>query len=336
MRRVQSFLTLVFPLLSILPYAIAIPSRPLDLASLTEHADVIVIGKITSVVERSSGTLDLPSGPVPATQFQASLLVDRVLKGTYSSQTMNIQFLLPEAPMGIQGARAGQYGIFFLQTDQGNFKFSDLMHPYLPSGSAALLPQTGSPLDLISIALGAVLTSPQSSLSDQIQALHALARSKTLVSANVLAEALKNTTGDLHLRIAAALTGRGDITGLQSVEAALSHPATLSSDMRATLAGSLAGLSDPRAIPALARLFATGDAETRRGAIIGLRQTGSSGALSALSRGLNDSDLQVRYYAVVGLGEITRQDEWTPAFAEFEHNEAHYLSYWRNWAKTNL
>ncbi len=58
--------------------------------------------------------------------------------------------------------------------------------------------------------------------------------------------------------------------------------------------------------------------------------------MEPLSRLLNNSDEQVRYYAVVGLGEITKQDEWTPAFPEFREHEAKYLSYWRDWAASNF
>ena len=51
---------------------------------------------------------------------------------------------------------------------------------------------------------------------------------------------------------------------------------------------------------------------------------------------LDDPDQWTRYYAVIGFGEITRQNEWAPAFEEFRGNEQHYLAHWRLWAQANL
>jgi hypothetical protein len=59
-------------------------------------------------------------------------------------------------------------------------------------------------------------------------------------------------------------------------------------------------------------------------------------ALAPLSQLLEDSDLLTRYYAVAGLGEITGQNDWTPAFDEFQKNQKRYLSYWQTWAELNL
>ena len=106
--------------------------------------------------------------------------------------------------------------------------------------------------------------------------------------------------------------------------------------MISNLAGSPGGLKDASAVPALKRLFETKDQRVIKGAAIALRQSGSADALEPLSRLLDNSDGQVRYYAVVGMGEITRQDEWTPTFPEFREHEAKYLSFWREWSDSNL
>jgi HEAT repeat protein len=106
--------------------------------------------------------------------------------------------------------------------------------------------------------------------------------------------------------------------------------------MISNLAGSLGGLKDPKSIPTLKRLLGTNNPQITKGVAIALRKSGSADALEPLSHLLNDGDEQVRYYAVVGLGEITNQDEWTPAFDEFRNHEAKYLTYWRDWAASNL
>jgi HEAT repeat protein len=147
---------------------------------------------------------------------------------------------------------------------------------------------------------------------------------------------MEASSGELQLRIASRLVARNDIAGLDSVEKALLNPAGLSDYLFASLAGSLGGMKDPRAVPALKRLLATNDQRIVKGVAIALRQSGSADALGPLSNLLSNSDEQVRYYAVVGMGEITKQDEWTPAFPEFREHEAKYLSYWRDWGQSNL
>ena len=76
------------------------------------------------------------------------------------------------------------------------------------------------------------------------------------------------------------------------------------------------------------------DFKVRRGAAQALRNTGSSQAVAGLAEALNDSEREVRYIAVIGLGEITRQDEWSPSIDNFSEHEAYFLSYWRNWVKS--
>jgi HEAT repeat protein len=80
-------------------------------------------------------------------------------------------------------------------------------------------------------------------------------------------------------------------------------------------------------VPALERLLKRNDPRVVKGASIALRQSASADALEPLSQLLTNGDEQVRYHAEVGLGEITKQDQWTPAFDEFHDHEAKYLVY---------
>jgi len=72
----------------------------------------------------------------------------------------------------------------------------------------------------------------------------------------------------------------------------------------------------------------------RRAAAAALRHTQADGAIGPLSMALEDSDREVRYQAVLGLATITGQNEWSPTLDQFEREEQHYLSYWREWVKT--
>lgn len=309
--------------------------RTLDVASLTSQSDIIVIGQVLSVTDRGPTTLDPGSGPIPASAFEAALQVDHFVKGSPHAQNLFVDFVLPKIPIGIQGVVSGQYGLFFLAALQNELRFTDPMYPSLPAVRNVKLPP-GTAQDQVTVALGQVLTAPQVPDADLFWALDALGRSKTDLTRDTLRQALKNSSGNIHLDVARTLVARNDIAGLEPVEAALLHPAGLSSNMISNLAGSLGGLHDPLAVPSLSKLIASGNAETRLGAAIGLRQSQSAAALIPLSRLLEDPDARTRYYAVVGMGEITKQDEWTPAFDEFRNHEAKYLSYWQDWATSNL
>jgi HEAT repeat protein len=261
--------------------------------------------------------------------------VDQLLKGSPHAQNLLVDFVLPQIPIGIQGVVSGQYGLFFLAALQNQLRFTDPMHPSLPAVRNLKLPP-GAVQDQVTVALGQVLTATQVPDADLFSALDALGRLKTDLARDTLRQALKSSSGNIHLDVARTLVARNDVAGLGPVEAALFHPGGLSSNMISNLAGSLGGLHDPQAVPSLSKLIASSNAETRLGAAIGLRQSQSAAALIPLSRLLEDTDSRIRYYAVVGMGEITRQDEWTPAFDEFQKHEAKYLSYWRNWASSNL
>jgi hypothetical protein len=310
-------------------------TRSLDVASLASQADIVVIGQILSVTDRGPIILDVGGGPLPATAFEAVLHVDQLLKGSPHAQNLFVDFALPQMPIGIQGVVSGQYGLFFLAAFQNQLRFTDPMHPFLPAVRNAKLPP-GEVLDQVTVALGQVLTAPQVPDADLFWALDALGRLKTNLARDTLRQALKSSSGDVHLDIARALVARNDVAGLESVEAALLHPTGLSDNMISNLAGSLGGLKDPKSIPALKRLIGTNNSYVVKGAAIALRQSGSPDALEPLSRLLTNSDEQVRYYAVVGMGEITKQDEWTPTFPEFRVHAAKYISYWRDWAESHV
>jgi len=311
------------------------PTRSVDVAGLTAGADLIVVGQVVTVVQQERTAVDLPGGSTPATRFRGSLRSDRVLKGDLSAPVVSFYFLLPDAPIGFHGVEVGQYGVFFLKFSQGGWEPVDPAHPALPAVASAQLP-LGTPLDQVTVGLGQVLIAPRAADADCSRVLEALAHLQTDLARETLRQALKSTSGELRLTIAGMLVARNDITGLEPVETALLHPAGLSQHLLVNLAGSLGGLKDPKAVPALARLLKANNPDIDRFAAAALRQTGSSAALEPLSHLLGDPDVQTRYYAVIGFGEITHQNDWAPAFDEFQQHEEHYLSYWRVWAQTNL
>jgi hypothetical protein len=316
-------------------YLVSIPLRSLDIQALTNESDLIVVGRVTTVVPEKTTLIDSSGGSVRATQFRASLKRDRTFKGNIPGSPVIFSFLLPEKPIGFQGVTAGQYGIFFFKKVADHWEFFDPEHPCLPA-LPGLRSISGTALDQITIFLGQVLLSPHATPSDNFRSLDALSRLQTDLSQKILRQAFENSSGNLRLMIAGALVAHNDVTGLEAITIALLHPAGLPESLLRNLTGSLSGLKSPKAIPDLVRLIKTKNEEIHRFSAVALRQTASPMALAPLSQLLEDSDLLTRYYAVAGLGEITGQNDWTPAFDEFQKNQKRYLSYWQTWAELNL
>jgi len=311
------------------------PIRSVDVATQTAQADLIVVGEVITVVQQERVTVDLPGGSVLGTTFQAVLRPDRVLKGNARGSDVSFRFLLPDVPVGFHGVAVGQYALLFLRAAEGGWEFVDPLHPALPAVRVAQLP-SGTPLDQVTAQLGKVLTSAESSDSDCARVLDAFRQLRTDFAEQVMRDGLKATSGNRRLTIAASLVARNDLAGLEPLATALSNPSGIPPDLLLNLAGSLAGLKDPKSVPTLSRLVKLNNPDINRYAAAALRQSGSWEALPTLSHMLDDPDQWTRYYAVIGFGEITRQNEWAPAFEEFRGNEQHYLAHWRLWAQANL
>jgi HEAT repeat protein len=86
-------------------------------------------------------------------------------------------------------------------------------------------------------------------------------------------------------------------------------------------------------VPTLATLLKQGDVRVRRAAALALVNTASPSALAPLAQALDDRDHEVRYLAVIGLAEITGQNDWRPSADTFREREADYLSHWEQWRK---
>ena len=120
------------------------------------------------------------------------------------------------------------------------------------------------------------------------------------------------------------------------VEDNLMNPSSNTEEyLLANLGYALEGIKDPRAIPTLRRLLGARQVEARRGAAAALRNMRMADAIEPLLVALEDRDRDVRYQAVIGLAEITGQNEWGPSVDLFQHDEKPYLAHWREWAKTH-
>ncbi len=312
-----------------------IPIKPLDLDDLASKAQLIVVGEVTSVREDGRTLVETSTAKVPARIMAGELRIDRVLKGPSGQQLLSFRFFLPEVFIGFRGIGLHSYQVFFFQNSGDTYEF---VSPYYPSVITIRdAPTSGeSPLVRVVNQVGAVLYSATSSEAQKQEATYVLRRSKSPAAVKVLRQALKVKERNVQLDAAAALLERNDISGLPLAEGALLDPPGSTPDhiLHNLRFGIAEGVKDETAIPTLSKLLFAGIPETRRAAASALWHTHSSSAIHPLGEALDDSDFEVRYYAVVGLAEITGQSEWRPNMDDFLSDQQRYLQHWKDWARS--
>lgn len=314
----------------------AFPVPVLHVADLVREADVVAVGTITSISEVGSTLIDTPTnlGKVRARVISGDLVVDQILKGTPDITKITFQFYLPEEPIGYSGVAPSSYRIFFLKRRGNHYEF---VSPYYPSVVAFPKPriEVGTTLDRVAMAVATVLRSRNASPQSKREAIQVLWDIKSPVSVSALRPTLQETDPSLRLSAAAALLAADEVSALAIAEEALLHgDRSVSSELLHNLRVGLSqGVMNEAAIPALTRLLHAGDTETRRAASAALRNTRSPSAIISLATALDDSDFEVRLYAVIGLAEITGQSEWGPSWDGFAADEGRYLRHWKEWIR---
>jgi hypothetical protein len=308
-----------------------------DFPELCRRADVIVVGECQSIQERGPTEIVEDGARYPARLVVVQVKVERVLKGS-AGPTVSYAFKVPTAPVmdfTVPSATLGQFGVFFLIRRGAQFELASPNFPLVPAAPGA--PEApGDVLDRVAAEVAHVVESPAAERTkEQAVALLAALGTKSAT------EALMTFTADRDVNIALGAMGvllaRNEISYLPDAARLLlsSNPAIHEENRDATAAAIGYGVKDPRAIPVLVHLLQSDDMAIRRGAAAALRNTGSPAAAGPLAQALYDPDRDVRYYAVVGLGEITGQNEWTPSVDNFNKNEQRFLNHWREWAREN-
>lgn len=309
-----------------------------DLPALCHRADLIVVGQATGVREDGATTLVDSGATYPARLMVVDLDVERALKGTASARIVTFTFAVPTVPVvsvGGVGVAGGQFGIFFLRRGPGGYEVVDPYYPFVIAAPGA--PETsGTLVDQVIAEVAYVLDSPGAPAGLKRQAVSVLASSRTPVATGALRAAARNQPLNIRLAAIGVLLARNDISFLAEAQRILlSNDPRIDESSRDNVAFAIRdGVKDPRAIPFLVPLLPSRDVYVRRGAASALRNTHDAAAVKPLAEALYDTDREVRYYAVVGLGETTGQNEWTPSIDYFQQNEQRFLNHWREWAKS--
>jgi hypothetical protein len=191
-------------------------------------------------------------------------------------------------------------------------------------------------------AVSPTLNSPTTAANERVNALFKLAQVHTDQATDILRHAAREQPAPVNLVAAANLLGRDDLVGLSILETSLMHSSQLGSpsptgDYWMNLEVMLSNVTDPAAAPILARLMTSPEFGTRRGAAHALRNIHTTATIDSLIKGLDDSDVEVRYFSVTGLAAATlephQMHDWYPSRGKYALNEQYYLDHWKAWAK---
>jgi hypothetical protein len=297
------------------PIRAAFLLSPLDIERLTSEADIIVIARVNSINGR-----------------RASLSVDKVVKGAANARTVDIE-LIADAT-GQQRVTSSQVGMFFLKTNaKGGYRVLDPDYPSVIAPPDAVVID-GSPVDRAVSIVGELLTKPNN-VDVRREAVRVLSSARNERATELLREGSKAADPVVRMQSLSALVSRDDLGALETAEPILLHPpARIEQYLLDNLSAAVEGIKDPKAIPILQRLLSSSSSRTRVAAVASLRHMHISGAIEALVIALGDPNHEVRYEAVIGLAELTGQNQWAPAVDKFAQNEQRYLDHWKEWSRT--
>jgi hypothetical protein len=361
MRRFPVFLTsciitlIVTSFGNMLSQAALFPAAP-DLEDLTRKADLIVVGKISDIHLgniQPSVTSDLP----PVTGIVAEIGAVRTIKGEASS--LVIQTVISESTSETVGpVNNQQFGIFFLkQASQNTFIVLDRRFPIIPALPTQPFVKEGtvaSSLDRVVAELTQVLLAsretlrlslPQNTWASSeyfsgeelayVKAVDALCGLPGKSVNENLVQVTQKGDQSAKLLASATLLMRGDISGLSTIQSALmNRQEGIGAGVLTKTSFALRFISSPDALPALSELLNAPDKETRKNVTQALRRLGAK-AIVPMKLALQDSDSEVRYEAIMGLAETTKQWEWAPALDLYTQNEQKFLRHWLEWSSNH-
>lgn len=312
----------------------------MDLERLIGQSDFIAVGEVTEIEDVGRESASISGLQVPAHLMRGRLRIITLLKGHSVGSTVAFQFHIPDAPMGVQGINASSFRTLFLRSVAEGYEFTDIYRPSFVATRAVSYPQSDRELSNAEVKAAVVeitsqvIESAQTSDTEKLEALMDLSSERSPRVTKALEAAIRQTGRTLDFRISAMalLLKRNDADVFASAESVLTKPGAVPQYLRENLALAVQDVRGEQALQFLGAVLSKGDVLSRRSAAAAVRATGGSRAIPLLIQSLNDSDFEVRYYAVIGLAETTGQNDWRPLMDEFRQHQRVYLQHWRQWA----
>lgn len=312
----------------------------LDLDALCRDAGLIIVGRAMRVKDVGPATRSGRGVAVHGRVKVAGVEVVTTIKGEAPQNGLAITFFLPDSFLGYHGIPPGQFGIFFLKRTTSGFEPANPYYPFVVA-TPGVSQAPGNALDRVIAQLGHAAIDLRADEQTRRQAVMTLEFVRTPSATLALRRATADPIQDVRLRAIAASLRRNDTTQLPAAEDILARDNSSADEYSLSLINGLAnairvGVNDQRSIPLLARLLKSGNAITRRAAVVAIRRAKGGTATGPLSEALADSDDEVVWNAIAGLAEITGNLDHGPGtLKQFRGKQKEqYVNYWRNWAKS--
>jgi hypothetical protein len=306
---------------------------------LTAESDVVAVGEAVQVLEGVSEYRQIDGRTVKITPKTAQISVSLLLKGNAPSGLISVHAIETFDPAGglpPSMPPQNKTRIMFLKQSSPDFEFVSAVHSTLPAirGSTA---DGSTPQQKVISQLLLVLEDQRTSTSDKLEALSSLYAVQDPRLAVSLGRAFDNRDPVLHLQLISERLRRNQVTALPEAIRLLSRqdssvPAYLLPNLDYAIRD---GISAKEALPWLISLLRSGNVEDRRAAASALKNIDSSETLGPLKKAVFDTDLDVQYYAVMGLANISGDKEWLPNAEVFRSEHPKYIGYWRGWAQNH-
>jgi len=337
--RLIQFLVLCIAVPFLCP-AIGIDNLGID--NLVNASDLIAIVDVLEVSDIGPAPpLSFRGRDLSAETYDAELAVKNIIKGSTTGR-VRVKYVLPESFIGYQGLRRGMR-LVFLRKEGANYTTTDPYYPDLPAIATApesyVRIEPGEYARSVVREMLAVIASDSATLAQKSEILrvaYALPSNAEVVTAFKSGVATAKDP-ELEQRLQGELIRLGDISELPKIVHTLaSHLAT--ENQRVWLLYVVGNdLKNPLAIPALEPLLSSNDNSNREAAAQALWHIADSSALPVLARMLNDTDDQVRFYAVRACADIANEYGWGgPGEEEFHEHEQKYLTHWQDWIKSHV
>jgi hypothetical protein len=310
----------------------------LSISELVSQSDVVVVADVSGTKPIGLASVSVRGVTLLAQRYRVQAVALYRLMGSCPEQ-FSIELLLPNTSTGYRSVKLGTR-MLFLKRLGTTYIPANPYYPDFPALPSEPIEFHGNDArELVFAELSAVIASADASSDDKWEVLtqsFAIPDGDKLF-VNDLLVGLRST-GDLDLRrrIQAELIGRNDISEFGDVRDALLAD-TISATQKPVLLYEIGQrLKNEKAVPGLAQLLQSRDPQVRVASAQALWHIASASSVRILTEALNDQNPDVRYYAIRGLADITGELQWGPSPGEYEEHETKYLSYWRDWAASNL
>jgi hypothetical protein len=320
-----------------------------DLPKLIDSSDVVAVVRVTGVNQTSSGAVKVPGGnTIPAHFRVAELHLQDILKGEPASRELTVRYTILYSPGGWAGGIPQGYTIsdtlipnatrlVFLRGVDGHYEFTDGSYLSVvcapePSTSDSSPDTLSRVLSLLVDAVFSTNVSEQDK-AEAIRQLGAVDRATVVPPLRTfVASEVGRQSEFLRTEALVALLNHKDesVVGLAESELVSGSDSYWKSNLLFALTQAV---PPSRSIPILAKAFALPGAQMRASAAVAIYQTDSSLGIPPLLEALDDTDPEVAFAVMQGLGNLTKDYEWRPESMERDANWFRCLDHWHEFRK---